>query len=107
MMERDVGLEPINRTVWKTGGQTRWPIPLMLTILLSGCATAPALPKTVLVPVPTPCVAAADVPAVPTLTDEAAILAMSDYGATLTVYAERLALRSYAARADAIIQGCR
>ena len=37
---------------------------------------------------------------------EAEILAMSDYAATLQTYTERLLLKAYSAKADALLRAC-
>ena len=73
----------------------------ILALLLTGCATAP----TAKIPVAVSCVKEA--PAKPATTDEAAILKMDDYAATLTTWTERLTLKAYAEKADAVIQVCR
>ena len=69
--------------------------------ILSGCATAP----TASIPVPVSCVKEA--PAVPVVATEAEILAMTEYAATLTTWTERLLLKAYAAKAEAVIDACR
>lgn len=69
--------------------------------MLSGCATSPAAK----IPVGVSCVKEA--PAHPETKDEEAIRAMDDYAATITVWAERLTLKAYAEKADAIIQACK
>ena len=70
-------------------------------IALAGCATAP----TAKVPVAVSCVKVA--PEKPETQPEAAILAMQDYAATLTVWTERLLLKAYAEKAEAVISGCK
>lgn len=80
------------------GGDTK---ALILALLLSGCATD----QPSRLPVPVSCVKAA--PEKPATQDEAAILAMSDYAATLTVWTERLMLKSYAEKAEAVINACK
>ena len=73
---------------------------------IMGCSAT--LPEVVRVPVPVPCVKEApDKPE--TMTKEALIaLAREDqYGATLQVVLDWLALKSYAERADALLQACR
>lgn len=70
--------------------------------LLSGCVTTGPVTK---VPVAVSCVKEA--PAKPATTDETALLKMDDYAATLTAWTERLLLKSYAEKADAVIQACR
>lgn len=68
--------------------------------ILAGCAT-----DTAKVPVGISCVKEA--PEKPATQPEAAILAMPDYAATLTTWTERLLLKSYAEKAEAVIAGCR
>jgi hypothetical protein len=48
-----------------------------------------------------------DAPEKPTTVAEAEILRMDDYAATLTAWTERLALKSYAEKAEAVIAACR
>ena len=43
----------------------------------------------------------------PQTATEGEIIAMSEYAATLTVWTERLMLKAYAAKAEAVIQACR
>lgn len=69
---------------------------------LSGCASDP---KAVL-PVAVSCIRG-EPPAVPQTATEGEILAMSEYAATLTVWTERLMLKAYSAKAEAVIQACR
>ena len=76
----------------------------MASILsLSGCSSLPAVVK---VPTPVNCVKG-EPPAKPATTDEAALLKLDDYAATLTTWTERLTLKAYAEKADAVIQACR
>ena len=76
-------------------------VPTAVAVILAGCATD----QTAKIPVPISCVKEA--PVRPDTKDEKAILAMDDYAATLTVWTERLSLKSYAEKADAVIQACR
>lgn len=73
---------------------------------ISGCATFGSVPPAVSVPVAVSCLKEPP-PAVPATTDEAALLAMDDYAATLTAWTERLLLKAYSAKADALLQACR
>ena len=77
------------------------PTAAVLIIALSGCATLDAK-----VAVPVSCLKS-DPPSVPQTATEAEILAMSEYAATLTIYTERLLLKAYSAKADALLQACR
>ena len=79
---------------------------LLLAAIGTGCSTAPKLPELVLVPTPVACLSAPP-PEVPPLRSEAEILAMDDYAATLVTYAERLELRAWAEKAEALLLACR
>ena len=74
---------------------------LSCTALNYGCATLDAS-----VPIPVSCLKS-EPPPMPQTVSEAELLAMSDYAATLTAYTERLTLKAYAAKADALLQACR
>lgn len=78
---------------------------ILLCAMLTGCATGPTVPTVVRVPVPTPCLSAPP-PAIPATTPEAEILAMSDYAATLLTWTERLELRAWAEKAEAMLIAC-
>jgi len=58
------------------------------------------------VPVPISCIQG-EPPAKPDTLSEAEILVMDDYAATVQTWVERLLLKSYAIRAEAVILGCR
>jgi len=73
--------------------------------MLAGCTVGPTIPTVTKVPVPVSCVK--DAPALPETRSEAEILAMDEYASTLVTWTERLLLKSYAARAEAVILGCR
>lgn len=73
-------------------------------LLLTGCAATP--PAEISVPVPVPCVAAADVPARPAITDAAVLRELPDGRLVLTLAAERAALAAYAERAGPLLEGC-
>jgi hypothetical protein len=75
---------------------------LSCAAIVSGCATGP----TATIPVPVSCLKS-EPPAMPQTATEAEILAMNEYAATLTIFTERLELKAFAAKADAIIQACR
>lgn len=74
---------------------------LCCAAILAGCATAP----TASIPVAVSCVT--EPLQKPVTVEETALLAMDEYAATLTVWAERLSLKAYAEKADAVIQACR
>ena len=78
---------------------------LLAVAILSGCVSNPTIPTVVRVPVPVACVK--DAPVAPETRHEAEILAMDDYAATLTTWTERLLLKAYATKAEAVIAGCR
>ena len=84
------------------GGDTK---AALVCLLLSGCVLGPTVPAVVQVPVPVSCVKEA--PQKPETRAEAEILAMDDFAATLTTWTERLLLKAYAAKAEAVIAGCR
>jgi len=48
-----------------------------------------------------------EAPEKPQTQDEVAIFAMDEYAATITVWTERLTLKAYAEKAEAVIQACR
>ena len=66
--------------------------------ILTGCATVPS-------GVSVSCVKEA--PEKPQTQDEAVLLRMDEYAATITVWTERLTLKAYAEKAEAVIQACR
>ena len=78
---------------------------LCCAALLAGCATTAPVPEKVLVPVIKTCVT--EPPTKPATHTEAELLAMDDYAATIQTWVERLNLKAYAEKADAVIQGCR
>ena len=80
----------------RMGGHTKAII--CCAAILTGCATTPSA-------VSVSCVREA--PEKPQTTDEADILKMDDYSATLTVWTERLLLKAYSEKAEAIITVCR
>lgn len=77
------------------------PHSIVILALLSGCASFP----TGNIPVSQSCVKEA--PVKPATLSEKEIIAMPDYAATLTVWTERLLLKGYAEKADAVIQACK
>ena len=74
-------------------------------LLLAGCSSAPQVPSVVKVPVPVACVK--DAPMKPLTMDESVLLKMDDYSATIQTWTERLLLKSYADRAEALLEACR
>ncbi len=83
-----------------------YPVALALTALLVGCATRLEMPKEVRVAVPVACIAPADRPAKPTLMADGDILALDTYRATWALWGERLELLGYAAKLEAVVEGC-
>lgn len=75
---------------------------VLATLALVGCATGP----TATLPVAVSCIKG-EPPAVPVTASEAEIQAMDDYAATLTTYTERLLLKAYSVKADAVIRACK
>jgi hypothetical protein len=79
------------------------PVFPLLALFASGCANTPV---EVRVPVPVPCVAAADVPARPAVTDAAVLLELPDGRLVLTLAAERSTLAAYAERVGPLVEAC-
>jgi hypothetical protein len=73
-------------------------------LLLAGCASAPALPERVEVPVAVPCVAS--VPARPDLVTDAALRAMTDFQLVLALWRDRLQRAQYEAELQAVLAAC-
>lgn len=117
MTVRAAGLEPANmgaNSLSLSTGATRSPrrhsgaftnFATLVIFILTGCASAPEIPKVVQVPVPVSCVKEA--PAKPLTMDEKVILDMDEYSATITTWTERLLLKAYAEKAEALISACR
>ncbi len=77
----------------------------LLFCLISACSSNPSVPERVEIPVLKSCVKEA--PVMPQTTDETAIKAMDDYAATLVTWTERLLLKAYALKAEAVIGACK
>jgi hypothetical protein len=73
-------------------------------MLLAGCASQPKLPEVVKIPVPVPCID--QMPAVPELAQDDALLAMDDYRAVLTMWRDRLSAKVAYDELRAIAQVC-
>lgn len=73
---------------------------LLICLILGGCASLEAQ-----IPVAVSCVKEA--PVKPKTSSEAEITAMTDYAATLTTWTERLLLKAYAEKAEAVISACK
>lgn len=74
---------------------------VIVAILLSGCATD----QTAKIQIPVSCVKEEIVK--PQTQDEAAILRMDEYAATLVTWTERLKLKAFAEKAEAVISACK
>lgn len=79
---------------------------LCCAAILAGCATDPVIPTVTLVPTPVSCLSAPP-PEKPQTVPETEILAMTDYSATLVTYTERLLLKAWAEKAEALLAGCK
>lgn len=79
---------------------------LCCAAILAGCKTNPVIPTVTLVPTPVSCLSSPP-PEKPHTVPEAEILAMSDYSATLVTYTERLLLKVYAEKAEALLSACK
>lgn len=86
------------RLSWLRTGRYSRVLGLAAIIALSGCATTPSA-------VSVSCVREA--PEKPQTTDEADILKMDEYQATIVTWTERLLLKAYSEKAEAIITVCR
>lgn len=78
---------------------------LCCVAMLAGCAGQPQIPAVTKVPVPVSCLKEAPPPK-PSTAEESTILAMTDYAATVTTWTERLTLKAYAEKADALLKAC-
>ena len=74
---------------------------LCCAALISGCATLDAR-----VAVPVSCLSS-DPPAMPQTTDEAALLRLDEYQATLLIWTERLELKAFSLKASSLLQACK
>jgi uncharacterized lipoprotein YajG len=74
---------------------------LLAVLLLAGCGTTT---QVVRVPVPVPCVV--ELPAVPTISTDAELRAMSDYQLVLAIARERLQLLGYSDELRAAADAC-
>lgn len=85
-----------------------------IAVLLAACAEAPrrteplvaATPVEVRVPVPVPCVRAADVPPAPALAADAELAQLADYELVIQLDIHRRALRAWNAHAAALLAAC-
>lgn len=80
---------------------------IALCLLLAGCA-GPELqvPKEVRVPVPVPCIAAADRPERPPMASDAELLALDTYRRTWALWGDRAARQAYERELEAVVEGC-
>lgn len=81
---------------------------LAAALLSSGCSSIPEVkvPERVLVQVPVPCVAPADVPQRPAVRTEDDLMAMDTYRRTLAAWSDLTRLRGYSAELEAVVEGC-
>ena len=79
---------------------------LLSASLLAGCAGGPVLPATIKVPVPIPCLEVADLPKLPEMMNDVALLAMPDYKVVLMLFKERIILRDHATELAALLVAC-
>ena len=79
---------------------------LMSSVIFSACQSIPETPKEVRIPVPVPCLAAADVPKSPTFVTDAALAAMPDGDLILSLATDRRQNQGYRAEMEAVIAGC-
>lgn len=77
---------------------------VIITSFLSACASP--LPSTVSVPVAVGCLPP-DVPELPSVSTNDALVALSDYELVLRIASERLDLIAYSRAASVIIEACR
>jgi hypothetical protein len=79
---------------------------VLIAALLGGCTTLPDAPTEIRVPVPVPCLFAADLPAKPQFLTDSEMAKMSDADMIIALRADQLAYRGYVPLIDALIQGC-
>lgn len=79
---------------------------LALLTLLAGCTGPLKIPTEVKVPVPVPCINAADRPQRPDLATDADLLAMDRYKRTWALWGDRAEREVYQARLEAVVDGC-
>ena len=79
---------------------------LLSASLLAGCSGQPILPATVKVPVPIPCLEAAELPKLPPVRTDAEILALPDYQSVIAVWVDRIKMRDALAERDALLIAC-
>jgi hypothetical protein len=75
-------------------------------IAAAGCQTMPASPVEVRVPVPVPCVDAAELPKRPPIAADRDLAALPDAAFVGALWRERSALAAYALRAEAVLGAC-
>lgn len=78
---------------------------LVSCAVLTGCASAPEIPREVRVPVPTPCIDRA--PQRPSMLSDAELLALDDYGLVIALARDRRVRQGWEATIEALVEGCR
>jgi type IV pilus biogenesis protein CpaD/CtpE len=83
-------------------------VPVACAALAAGCSSAPRVdvPTEVRVRVPVACVDAAERLERPPLRSRSDLIAMDRYRRTLAVWSEWLELQAYAAKLEALVEGC-
>jgi len=82
-----------------------WLPAIIILFLLSGCnGTLPPVPKTVLVPVPVPCLD--KMPERPKFLSDGELAAMSDFELVLSLRSDQLELRGHVALQEALLRAC-
>lgn len=79
---------------------------ILISILLSACATTQPDPITIKIPVPTPCITPDQVPVSPEIKPDSELAKLPDGQLVLTLAAERLDLKRYHGEASAVLQAC-
>lgn len=75
-------------------------------LTLTACASAPHVPREVLVPVVTPCIAREDIPPPPRIWTETELLALDEYRRTHAAWASLRAARAWAKALESLIETC-
>jgi hypothetical protein len=82
-------------------------IVILAAAWLAGCSTLmPGMPVEVEIPVPVPCLTAAQLPQRPAVTSNEDLKAMSDRNLLLRIAGEREALAAYVSEAHPLLEAC-
>lgn len=80
---------------------------IVAAVMLTGCVgSGVTIPREVKVSVAVPCIAPAEKPQRPVLLTDREILSLDSYRAAWALWGDRLELLGYAARLEAIADGC-